>query len=152
MPRPATPPLVKGDALLLHPGSSRWWPEKLYEVRVVGLGPKWVTVIAAASYEAFLADPPANRWRTRRFTLADMREGEPGKRVGYPATLVTREQAAYEARRLAAGKFLNEVLGVVVANRQSPLHDPDRLIAFADFLRASRLDILLPSEATDDDA
>jgi hypothetical protein len=114
------------------------------EVRVTGVGPKYVTVIAAERYEDFLADPQANRWWTRKFLIEDQFEGPRDTRTGYGARVATHEQVEYEVRDQAARAYLNDTLGLVVKGSDSPLNDPDKLIAFTDFLRASALDILPP--------
>jgi hypothetical protein len=148
MPRPEMPPIIKG-MLLVASGVRR-----TEEVRVAGIGAKWVTVVPPTVYEAFLADRAGNARYARRFLLEDMREGEPGERYGHASVLASREQVAYDARRLAASRYLEQTLGLTVTGRQSPLSDPDRLMSFVAFLRASSIEHLLlppvPPEAGPD--
>lgn len=144
MPRPPMPPLVKGMLLLAtRSGLAHRTPDSWSEVRVAGIGPKFVTVVPPAVYEAYLADRAGNARYARRFLIEDMQEGERGKRYGHPSVLASPEQVAYDARRLAAAKYLGEQLGLVVTGKDSPLYDGDRLMAFVAFLRASSIERLL---------
>src|SRR5690242_21091339 len=100
MARPEFPAdAAKGDSLIMRAGTPGRRDGKTdHPVRVVTLGPKYIGVIRTDRYEAYLADPAANKWLVRKFLRDDQREGDRSSRIGYPAEIVTPEQAAYDLR------------------------------------------------------
>jgi hypothetical protein len=121
--RPEMPELTKGMELLA--GSS--------PVIVVGLGPKWITVVAASAAADYQADPRQSAWRTRRFLRADLREGEPARRIGSNSPLRTAEQRDYDDC-LAAARGQLARAGLTV-ERGSWASDDQNLLYLAAFLR-----------------
>jgi hypothetical protein len=107
MNRPGLPQLKRGDALVMHSGTpGRRDGQRATDVRVVTVGRKYVHVIAAEQYESY--DPERDRWHTRKFLIADQREGEPGKRFGYAARIATAEQYEYDRLHGSAAEYLRE--------------------------------------------
>lgn len=106
--RPAFPEqLAKGDRLIMRSGTpGRRDGKRATDVRVVIVGRKYVHVLAADRFETY--DPDADRWRLRKFLLDDQREGEPGKRIGYTASIATAEQHEYDRMHGDAVEYLRE--------------------------------------------
>jgi hypothetical protein len=105
--RPALPKLAKGDRLIMRSGTpGRRDGKRATDVRVVTAGRKYVHVIGADRFDAY--DPAVHRWLLRKFLLDDQREGEPGKRVGYTASIATAEQHEYDRMHGDAVEYLRE--------------------------------------------
>lgn len=104
--RPPLPPLARGDRLIMRSGTMgrRAGTTAQHEVRVVTVGRKYVHVVAAEHFDDY--DPAVDRWLSRKFLLADQREGEPGGRVGYPASVATPEQHEYDRLHGDAREYL----------------------------------------------
>lgn len=133
MKRPETPALKRGDTLMMYSGTpGRRDGGSWSEVRVVTVGTKYVHVVAAGVYAEPL--PEKDRWRLRKFLLSDMHEGEPGRRVGYSASLATAEQQAYDAMTDRCRALVRDRAGLDIRHG-SPFgvrKHPERLIALAD--------------------
>lgn len=133
MPRPETPGLVKGDRMEMFDGvPSRRDGKRYVPVEVVTVGPKFVHVVPISMLELPHYKREPSRY-TRRFLLADMKEGVPAGRVGYPTTLATQEQAAYDSRLAAARDYVQRVAGLDVRSG-SRFADPDMLVNLAGLL------------------
>jgi hypothetical protein len=137
--RPETPPLVVGYDLLMYSGTpgrrngKSWSP-----VKVVTVGRKYVHVIGAEDFDRYQAEPDKWRWRVRRFLMRDMREGEPGSRVGYTAALATEEQRAYDGLLDRSLSLLRDRAGIDF-RYGTPFdyrHHPERVVELADAVAA----------------
>lgn len=110
--RPALPKLSFGDELTMRSGTpGRRDGKRESLVRVVIVGRKYVHVVLAEDYEAYVAaEPEARSWRlsARRFLLADQREGAPGSRIGYTASIATAEQHEYDRMHGDAVEYLRK--------------------------------------------
>lgn len=128
MKRPDTPELVKGYALWVRKAQN-WTP-----VKVVITGTKYIGVIPTECYDEYLSAPITLQWRVRRFLREDMMEGEPGKRFGSTASLVTNGQRKYDVLVDRALALLRERAGINLRldSPFSPLRHPERLIELAD--------------------
>jgi hypothetical protein len=105
--RPALPKLAKGDRLIMRSGTpGRRDGKQATEVRVVTIGRKFVHVIAADRFERYNLD--TDRWYLRKFLIADQREGESGRRIGYTASIATPEQHEYDRLHGDANEYLRE--------------------------------------------
>lgn len=108
--RPGLGALNVGDTLIMRSGTpGRRDGQTDTAVRVVTVGRKYVHVVLAEYYERYIAATPEARswrWSTRRFLLADQKEGAPGDRVGYSASIATAEQHAYDREHVAADAYL----------------------------------------------
>ncbi len=125
--RPALPKLVKGDELVMRSGTpGRRDGKRSSLVRVVTAGRKYVHVISAERFDAY--DPDRDRWHVRKFLLADQRQGEPGKRFGYSASIATREQHEYDRLHGSAAEYLREQ-GVYELARSSRWRGHEVLLA-----------------------
>jgi len=106
MARPALGPLKKGDIVIVRSRGNRASErERVCEMRVATIGPKWVGLLTADSQ---WAGTPDERYFVRRFLLADQREGVPGKRVGYGASFATREQYEYDLALEQAARVITD--------------------------------------------
>jgi hypothetical protein len=139
MPRPEMPALKPGDELMMYSGTPGRRDGRSYSlVRVVTVGRKYVHVIWADRYDAYIAEPQNNRWYLRKFLIQDMTEGEPGKRIGYSARLATTAQAVYDTQVTEARDFLRDVAGIDIVRgigHRYPFSDTDNLIELAKVVR-----------------
>jgi hypothetical protein len=113
--RPDLPALKRGDRLVLRgttPGR-RYSMTESTDVRVVGIGPKYVHVITAHRYDQYEAK--RDKWITRKFLLADLQEGDRASRYGYPASVATPEQHAYDLAGSEARDYL-QARGISLAH------------------------------------
>ena len=133
MARPELGALAKGDIVLVRDRYRRGAESAAREMRVVTLGPKWVGLL---DVDCRWAGTTEERFYVRRFLLADQREGEPGKRVGYGTHFATREQHEYDALLAAAETYIRDVAGLEVRRGAVPFAGDDGI------LKLSRLLIL----------
>lgn len=132
--RPPLPALSVGDELVMVSGTpGRRDGQRATAVKVVIVGRKYVHVIPAEHFDDY--EPTRDKWRLRRFLLADGREGEPGRRFGYTAHIATAEQRVYDLRQGEASEYLSEQ-GIQIAY-DSPWHR--RRVELADLLRQQAL-------------
>jgi hypothetical protein len=129
------PELSKGDTLLMYSGTpGRRDGKRWSEVRIVTLGPKYVGVVSADKYDRYLANPSDWSISVRKFLREDMTEGERGKRIGYSASLATREQQQYDALLDRAMTLLRDRAGIDL--RYGTMFDyrkhPERIVELAD--------------------
>lgn len=122
MTRPALPKLKRGDSLVMVTGHAvRRQGTDPVDVRVIAVGPKYVHVVA----EKYFGQPgETERNFSRRFLLADQKEGAPGTRYGDSPYVVTSEQHAYDKRLRDTYAYLRETVGIDIRHG-SPLADPE---------------------------
>lgn len=150
--RPPMPDLAKGYDLLMHSGTRGRRDGRPYSaVRVVSVGPKYVGVVPADRYEAYVADPQANRWHVRKFLREDWREGDRGKRVGCSASILAREQAEYDDRLGLAMRTVRDAAGLDTRARSAfdPRQHPGHFLALAEVVHELMTDLGI--EATPDE-
>lgn len=141
MPRPELGPLAKGDIVLMRSGRLLD-ADRVREMTVVSLGPKWVGL---ADHTSRWFGTPEGKFYIRRFLLADQREGERSKRIGYGCSFATREQHEYDVREQGVANYLRDVLGVDIMPR-SPLRDPEVARAVVSLLHTAESSWRPPSE------
>jgi hypothetical protein len=132
MARPELGPLKKGDVVIVRDryrgaGADR----SVREMRIVTLGPKWVGLLDVGSR---WAGTPSEKFYVRRFLLADQREGEPGRRVGYGTFFATREQHEYDTLLAAAETYIRDVAGLEVRRGAVPFAGDDGILKLAHLL------------------
>jgi hypothetical protein len=94
-----------GDHLVVRDNpTGRAGATRPHDVRVVSVGPKYVHVIESGRYDGY--EPTRDRWRVRKFLLADGKEGAAGTRVGYAASIATVVQYGQAERQRAARRYL----------------------------------------------
>ena len=130
MARPELGPLKKGDIVLVRDRHFR--ADRLaIRMRVVTLGPKWAGLL---NTDSRWVGTPDERLYVRRFLLADQREGEPGKRVGYGCYFATPEQHAYDVRLAEAEAYVRNVAGLDVRRGAVPFAGDDGILKLAHIL------------------
>jgi hypothetical protein len=95
-------------------------------------------VISAKHFDSYQAEPDKYRWHVRKFLMRDMREGEPGSRVGYSAALATEEQRAYDGLLDRSLALLRDRAGIDF-RYGTPFdyrHHPERVVELADAVAA----------------
>lgn len=125
MSRPELPTLKPGDTLIMRSGVRG--RREATEVRVVSVGRKYVYVVGVDRFDGY--DATRDRWLARRFLLADQQEGTPGTRVGYPTSIATAEQHAYDVEQDKARAYLTGQ-GISIENR-SPARGREIALAAA---------------------